>query len=959
MNFKHRFSGKIVFLQSYLLFLLLQFLFLPVASLALPGQNKRVDEKLKLVRLNQEFLHRLRSKLELGQQHKVFLKKIRDYSAGEKIVAFLEALDDAKAQGYDTREYLNSISQQRQAAMKALNIGSISGKVTGNEWSSAVETLVFDRYGFFVGSAETNRASRSWLISDLPKGDYYIVARGHPENGWKGSELVSVEASKGASGVHIDFSEDIEPEFNSNSKTLLTDDASIKGTVTGQDELSLGFAFVFVFDLADTSIAGFTVSDFDSGSFSIDSLAAGSYVGYADSYLNLSVQVDDTTTIGTLPHLGEYYDNAATPDQATPITLAQSEVRAGVDFSLESGGAISGRINDETGAPLDSMFIIAVKIDLDNPSKFITEKIDLSMTSSDAQGDYTLIGLSSGDYIVRTISFINPNLLALFEGALGKHAGIIIDEYFSGVQNLFSFGEATPVTVNEPDTTKNINFSLALAGAISGNFIEFAGGAPVQGEGVVVAFNAETGLPELAVDFDTSAASYEIRPLPQGDFKLLGIVDSDNVTYLPQFYNLKDFENADLVSVNPPNTTENKNFTMVRPGKISGVVSLPTSSSLTLGKQETELDILLLAFDATSGEVAGETEADSFTLQYSITGLAPGSYLVEALPATQGLAATYHGGGISFDDANSVAVTVASDATSQADVTLLTGEGIISGTVTDLDGNPLAGILVIAYDETGHAVSGGVSGLDDVTEELDPNSGDFMIPGLAAGNYFVRTFSFFRFLSLADDLDDDSDPLTLILGLLLGQADLGDVLDGQFFADAWYPNQIIEIDLESSNLVDLFFGLLFSDGDIQSLLPFFDIVPGGATTVTVSSPGQRSEINFALPALDLSGILTDVEELPATGIPASFQLFQNYPNPFNPNTVITFSVPRTAEVQISIHNILGQRIKTLFEGHKETGVHTVQWNGLDDGGVQVAAGFYLMRMESGNQTLSRKMLLVK
>lgn len=75
MNFKHRFSGKIVFLQSYLLFLLLQFLFLPVASLALPGQNKRVDEKLKLVRLNQEFLHRLRSKLELGQQHKVFLKK--------------------------------------------------------------------------------------------------------------------------------------------------------------------------------------------------------------------------------------------------------------------------------------------------------------------------------------------------------------------------------------------------------------------------------------------------------------------------------------------------------------------------------------------------------------------------------------------------------------------------------------------------------------------------------------------------------------------------------------------------------------------------------------------------------------------------------------------------------------------------------------------------------------------
>jgi len=287
------------------------------------------------------------------------------------------------------------------------------------------------------------------------------------------------------------------------------------------------------------------------------------------------------------------------------------------------------------------------------------------------------------------------------------------------------------------------------------------------------------------------------------------------------------------------------------------------------------------------------------------------------------------------------------------------GEGIISGTVTDLTANPLAGVLVIAYDETGHAVSAGVSGLDHVTEELDLNSGDFMIPGLVAGSYFVRTFSFFRFLSLADNLDDDGDPLTLILGLLLGGGNL-DALDAQFFADAWHPNQVIEIDLESSDIFDLVFGLLLGDGGPQSLVPFFDTVPAGATTVTVTSPGQQADINFALPALDLGEIISDVEELSVDGSkPESFQLFQNYPNPFNPTTAITFSVPRTGELQISIYNILGQRIKTLFEGQKETGVHTVQWNGLDDRGVQVSAGFYLMRMESGSQTLSRKMLLVK
>ncbi len=70
-----RFSMMIVFLPRYLLFFLLPFLFLPDASQALPGQNKGVGEKLELVRLNQEFLHRIQSKLELGGQHKVFLKQ--------------------------------------------------------------------------------------------------------------------------------------------------------------------------------------------------------------------------------------------------------------------------------------------------------------------------------------------------------------------------------------------------------------------------------------------------------------------------------------------------------------------------------------------------------------------------------------------------------------------------------------------------------------------------------------------------------------------------------------------------------------------------------------------------------------------------------------------------------------------------------------------------------------------
>jgi hypothetical protein len=886
--------------------------------------------------------------LELGQQHNLFLKKIRDYSASKKITVFLEALDGAEAQGYNTRKYLNSMSQQWQAVMNAEETGRISGTANGGKWSSAAVVLVFDRHGFFEGLAETDPTSRRLFISNLPKGEYYIVARSHLQNRWQCSGLVEVEVGKGGSGVHIDFSRDIEAGFNSNSNSLLTDDASIKGTVTGKDELPLGFAFVFAFDLADTSIAGFTVSDFDSARFSIDSLAAGSYLAYADSYVNLSIQLDDTTTFGTVPHLGEYYDNAPTPDQATPITLVQSEVREGVDFSLESGGAISGRIKDETGAPLDSLVIIAAKIDLDNPSKFITENIDFSMTSSDVQGNYTLSGLSSGDYILRTISFINPDFMALFEGKLSKHAGLVLDEYYSGVQNLFSFSDATLVTVTEPDTTLDVNFNLVKAGAISGNFVEFAGGAPVQGDGSVLAFNAETGFPELAMDFDTLSTSYEIRPLPQGEFKLMATVNSETITYLPQFYDLKDFEDADLVPVSPPSTTENINFTMVRAGSISGEVIVPTSS-------EFEPDVLLVAFDAASGEVASVTEADSLTYAYTISGLAAGNYLVEALPATQGLAGTYHGGGTSFNHANSVMLTVASDATTQADITLMTGEGLISGTVTDLDGNPLAGILVIAYDETGHAVSDGVSGMDSITGQLNPDSGDFVIPGLVSGNYFVRTFSFFQLLSLAEAQDAETDLLTLILGLLFEQDDLGNFFEVKLYSDAWYPNQVIEIDLDSLDLVELIFGSLLSGGDLQSLLPLFDIVPEGAMTITVSSPGQQSDINFALPVLDLGNILTDIEELPANDLIAeSFQLFQNYPNPFNPVTTISYQMPELSFATLKVYDVLGREVVILVNEEKPVGSYEVEFNATG-----LPSGIYFYRLQAGDYIETKKMVLMK
>ena len=66
--------------------------------------------------------------------------------------------------------------------------------------------------------------------------------------------------------------------------------------------------------------------------------------------------------------------------------------------------------------------------------------------------------------------------------------------------------------------------------------------------------------------------------------------------------------------------------------------------------------------------------------------------------------------------------------------------------------------------------------------------------------------------------------------------------------------------------------------------------------------------------------------------PAKFELAQNFPNPFNPTTDITFSIDRTANVDLSIYNMLGQKVRTLTSGSKVAGTHVLRWDGRDDAG---------------------------
>ncbi|MGE5351388.1 MAG: fibronectin type III-like domain-contianing protein [Acidobacteriota bacterium] len=89
------------------------------------------------------------------------------------------------------------------------------------------------------------------------------------------------------------------------------------------------------------------------------------------------------------------------------------------------------------------------------------------------------------------------------------------------------------------------------------------------------------------------------------------------------------------------------------------------------------------------------------------------------------------------------------------------------------------------------------------------------------------------------------------------------------------------------------------------------------------------------------------------------RIISNYPNPFNPTTTITYEVTESSVVRIDIINFLGRIVSTLINSEHTPGIYSVRWNGLDNSGQKAASGIYFFRMQSGNFSESRKMLLMK
>lgn len=151
----------------------------------------------------------------------------------------------------------------------------------------------------------------------------------------------------------------------------------------------------------------------------------------------------------------------------------------------------------------------------------------------------------------------------------------------------------------------------------------------------------------------------------------------------------------------------------------------------------------------------------------------------------------------------------------------------------------------------------------------------------------------------------------------------------------------------------------------ESILPDFNNPEYIYAITTPSDPDSITDQNYGgyvygVAALDRlnneSNVVTGTgSTIQLTGkVPEGFHLFQNYPNPFNPTTTISYDLPESSFVTLSIYNIRGQLVETLVSEFKNTGQHTAEWNA-----ARLNSGIYSYKIQLAGITKVKKCILLK
>lgn len=165
--------------------------------------------------------------------------------------------------------------------------------------------------------------------------------------------------------------------------------------------------------------------------------------------------------------------------------------------------------------------------------------------------------------------------------------------------------------------------------------------------------------------------------------------------------------------------------------------------------------------------------------------------------------------------------------------------------------------------------------------------------------------------------------------------------------------QEVTITYDSSTII----AKLYLNGALAcSILFTIEHGPEYDRTFGVTNPSNATVFKGFLKDLKIYSTVivpTTVQDISSL-LPENIQLSQNYPNPFNPSTTIRFRLPHSGFVDLSVHDILGQKIATLVSGYLVAGEHTIQWSATGH-----ASGAYFYRLQADKLSETKKLLLSK
>ncbi|NQT24997.1 T9SS type A sorting domain-containing protein [candidate division KSB1 bacterium] len=205
-------------------------------------------------------------------------------------------------------------------------------------------------------------------------------------------------------------------------------------------------------------------------------------------------------------------------------------------------------------------------------------------------------------------------------------------------------------------------------------------------------------------------------------------------------------------------------------------------------------------------------------------------------------------------------------------------------------------------------------------------------------------------------------------------------------SDDTEPPELVEVVLISSNQIQLRFNEPVSSQSAQSATNYL-IFPGvsvmnavldenetsvilttsshsaGDYLITVSNILDKASNPNVIPENTSLGYSFDATAVTGriNNLPSEFILSQNFPNPFNPRTTIKYSVKEPGNVRLQVYNVRGELVKTLLDSEVfSSGQQApINWDATNELGMQVASGFYMYRLESGNEISTKRMQLVR